>query len=104
MAGPQERTARGSRFSGRAAGTPYVRPALPCPKSRTILQSEVLLAANGDAIMARTLDELVAYLDRLEERAPLDELVAELSELQIKPADVAQHTRFSSRTYMRNLV
>jgi cysteine dioxygenase len=54
--------------------------------------------------MARTLDDLVAYLDSLEQRAPLDELVNELRELEIDCAEVANHIRFSSRTYMRNLV
>jgi cysteine dioxygenase len=55
--------------------------------------------------MARTLDELYDYLDRLDGRPDLDELKAELEELgdgefgQLEP-----HVRFSPKTYARNLV
>ena len=54
--------------------------------------------------MARTLDELFAYLDGLRGRAPLAELVAHLDELDIDCDDVASFLRFSSRGYMRNLI
>src|SRR5262245_60101145 len=54
--------------------------------------------------MARNLEELFDYLDRLEGRAPLHELTAELADLEIELEDVAAHARFSSRAYCRNLV
>ncbi len=54
--------------------------------------------------MARTLDELVSYLDGLQARPPLDELAAQLRELDVDCSELADHIRFSSRTYMRNLV
>ena len=54
--------------------------------------------------MARTLDELFAYLDHLDERAPLEDLTAELRELDIDCEELAEFTRFSDRGYMRNLV
>jgi cysteine dioxygenase len=54
--------------------------------------------------MARSLDELFRYLDRLTDRACLTDLKAELADLEIDLAEVAQHVRFSERTYRRNLV
>lgn len=54
--------------------------------------------------MARTLNELIEYLDGLDDRAPLDELQAELSELEIDDEDLAEFIRFSDRGYQRNLV
>jgi cysteine dioxygenase len=54
--------------------------------------------------MARTLDELFAYLDQLDERAPLEELTCELKELDVNCAELAEFIRFSERGYMRNLV
>jgi cysteine dioxygenase len=54
--------------------------------------------------MAKTLPELITYLEQLEGRAPLAELTHELSELEIDLEEVAEHVRFSSRSYMRNLV
>jgi cysteine dioxygenase len=54
--------------------------------------------------MARNLDELIAYLDQLDERASLDELTSELEDLDIDCDDVAEYVRFSERGYMRNLV
>jgi cysteine dioxygenase len=54
--------------------------------------------------MNRPLDELLDYLDHLEERASLPELTARLARTEISCADVADFTRFSDRGYTRNLV
>lgn len=54
--------------------------------------------------MARTLDDLMRYLDGLRARALLPELVAELSDLDVGCEDLAEHVRFSDRSYARNLV
>lgn len=54
--------------------------------------------------MARTLGELIDYLDRLEGPAPLAELTNEVNALEIDCDDVAEYVRFSDRHYMRNLV
>src|SRR5262245_66062556 len=54
--------------------------------------------------MAKTLNELVAYLDGLEGRAPLQELVAELKELQVECEELSEYVRFSEKQYGRNLV
>jgi cysteine dioxygenase len=54
--------------------------------------------------MAKTLDDLIAYLDGLDGPAPLPELEAELAELEIGLDGLRQHVQFSSRTYRRNLV
>ena len=54
--------------------------------------------------MAKTLNELVAFLDGLEGRAPLQELVAELAELRVGCEELREHVRFSDKQYARNLV
>jgi cysteine dioxygenase len=54
--------------------------------------------------MARTLDELFAFLDHLDERADLDELTSELEDLEIDCSELSEFMRFSDRGYMRNLV
>ena len=54
--------------------------------------------------MAKNLTELFDYLDGLKDRAPLPELVAELSELQLTCDDVREHVLFSEKQYSRNLV
>jgi cysteine dioxygenase len=54
--------------------------------------------------MSHTLAELFDYLDRLETRAPLAELTAELAKTKITTAEVADFIRFSERGYTRNLV
>jgi cysteine dioxygenase len=54
--------------------------------------------------MARNLDDLVRYLDKLTGRASLQQLVAELNELEIDCAQVARFIRFSNQGYTRNLV
>lgn len=54
--------------------------------------------------MPRSLDDLVDYLTRLDGRAPLAELLAQVHKLHIDCADVADWIRFSDRQYMRNLV
>lgn len=53
---------------------------------------------------APTLSDLVAYLDGLSGRAPLDELIELLAQAEIDPDELAPHVRFSSRGYTRNLV
>jgi cysteine dioxygenase len=54
--------------------------------------------------MARTLDDLFCYLDRLRDRAPLDELKAELADFEVGVEELAPHVRYAERTYRRNLV
>jgi cysteine dioxygenase len=54
--------------------------------------------------MARTIQELVDYLDALQDRAPLADLMIELSQLEITWHDVAEFARFSDKSYMRNLL
>ena len=51
-----------------------------------------------------TLPDLIAYLDGLSERAPLDELLDLLACVEVDPADLADHVRFSAQGYTRNLV
>lgn len=53
--------------------------------------------------MAKTLDELIEYLDNLEGRAPLAELMSELRDLQVG-TELDEYMRFSERGYTRNLV
>jgi cysteine dioxygenase len=53
--------------------------------------------------MARTLQELYRYLDSLTDRAPLPQLVAELSDLEVGD-ELVSFFRFSSQGYTRNLV
>jgi cysteine dioxygenase len=50
------------------------------------------------------LGSLFAYLDRLEERAPLAELTAELARTSVSIPEVADSIRFSDRGYTRNLM
>src|SRR5262245_31675226 len=54
--------------------------------------------------MARNLEELFDYLEGLHSQAPLEELKAELADLDIEPEDLATHVKFLPRTYSRNLV
>ena len=54
--------------------------------------------------MAKNLNELCDYLDGLHERAPLQQLNGELSELQLTCDDVREHIQFSEKQYARNLV
>jgi cysteine dioxygenase len=54
--------------------------------------------------MARTLKDLVTYLDGLQARAPLQRLVAELDELRVGCDELREHVRFSDQQYARNLV
>ena len=54
--------------------------------------------------MAKTLDELFDYLDGLDDRADLADLLIELSQLQVRCDDLAEFVRFSSKGYARNLV
>jgi cysteine dioxygenase len=51
-----------------------------------------------------TLADLIAYLDGLSERAPLDDLLDVLAHAEVDPVDLAQHVRFSPQGYTRNLV
>src|SRR4051794_33765345 len=54
--------------------------------------------------MARSLDDLIRYLDALQQRAPLPELLEQLRPLQVEPQELTQHIRFSDQTYRRNLI
>jgi cysteine dioxygenase len=54
--------------------------------------------------MARNLQELISFLEGLEERASLPDLIAELSDLRIDPAEFREHIVFSDKAYARNLV
>src|ERR1700741_2052718 len=54
--------------------------------------------------MSKTLNDLIAFLDGLEERAPLPELVAELKDLRVDCDELGEHVRFSEEQYARNLV
>jgi cysteine dioxygenase len=51
-----------------------------------------------------TLSDLIAYLDGLSGRAPLDELLELLAGTEVDPAVLAEHVRFSTQGYTRNLV
>jgi cysteine dioxygenase len=54
--------------------------------------------------MATTLAELVDYLDHLQERPALADLLIELGQLRISCDDLTGFVRFSNQGYMRNLV
>jgi cysteine dioxygenase len=54
--------------------------------------------------MAKDLNALIAFLDRLQGRAPLEQLVAELEELHVSCDQLCDHVRFSDQQYARNLV
>src|SRR3989442_897801 len=54
--------------------------------------------------MAGTLDKLFSYLDGLRGRPPLGELHERVAALAVTAAEVAEHVRFSDRSYQRNLV
>lgn len=54
--------------------------------------------------MAKSLAQLVEYLERLPQRAPLESLMAELAELTLEVNELQPHLRFSDRVYRRNLV
>jgi cysteine dioxygenase len=54
--------------------------------------------------MTKTLTDLIAFLDSLEERSPLQQLVAELKELRVGCDELREHVRFSDQQYARNLV
>jgi cysteine dioxygenase len=54
--------------------------------------------------MARTLDELFHYLEDLDDRADLADLLIEMSQLQVRCDDLADFVRFSSKGYARNLI
>ena len=51
-----------------------------------------------------TLSDLIAYLDGLSGRAPLDELIEVLTRTEVDRAALVQHVRFSAQGYTRNLV
>ncbi len=51
-----------------------------------------------------TLADLIAYLDGLSGRAPLDELLPLLASVEVDPGQLAEHIRFSTQGYTRNLV
>jgi cysteine dioxygenase len=54
--------------------------------------------------MAKSLDDLFVFLDRLDRRAPLDRLTGLLRELDVDCNDLAEFVLYSDRTYRRNLV
>jgi cysteine dioxygenase len=54
--------------------------------------------------MAKNLNDLVAFLDSLQTRASLQQLVAELAELRVECDELGEHVRFSDKQYARNLV
>jgi cysteine dioxygenase len=54
--------------------------------------------------MATTLEELITFLDGLQQRAPLERLVSELTALQVDCDALREHMRFSEKQYARNLV
>jgi cysteine dioxygenase len=54
--------------------------------------------------MSRNLDDLCQYLEQLDSRADLADLMQRLKQLQIDAKDVANHILFSSQAYARNLV
>jgi cysteine dioxygenase len=51
-----------------------------------------------------SLASLFQYLDELQERAALDDLMAALKQLRFDMADLTNFIRFSSQSYARNLV
>ncbi len=54
--------------------------------------------------MEKTLNDFIAFLDSLHERAPLPQLVAELAELRVDCDELGEHVRFSDQQYARNLL
>src|SRR5207237_889793 len=54
--------------------------------------------------MARTLESLFAYLDSLETRAPLKQLIGVMTDLEVDCDQLASFIHFSERGYARNLV
>ncbi len=54
--------------------------------------------------MAKTLNDLICYLDALEAPPPLAALTRELAELEVDWSALAPHVLFSARAYRRNLV
>ena len=65
------------------------------------LRHTFLLTGHYDG---KNLNDLVAFLDSLQARAPLQELVAELAELRVGCDELREHVRFSDKQYARNLV
>jgi cysteine dioxygenase len=59
---------------------------------------------NVGATMADTLSNLFRFLDRLQQRAPLAQLTAQMEALNIEVEDLAEYMRYSERGYRRNLV
>jgi cysteine dioxygenase len=54
--------------------------------------------------MKPTLDWLYTYLDSLQDRADLDELVAKLGSIDLTADDIAVGIRFADKCYARNLI
>ena len=54
--------------------------------------------------MAKTLDDLFDYLDGLEDRVALPNLIGELKDLEIDADDLREYMQFSDKGYARNLV
>jgi cysteine dioxygenase len=54
--------------------------------------------------MAQPLESLFAYLDGLESRAPLKQLIGVMTDLEVECDELAPFIHFSERGYARNLV
>lgn len=54
--------------------------------------------------MAKTLNDLVAFLNGLRGQAPLPRLIAELEEVDVRPDEIAPFISYSTQTYRRNLM
>ncbi len=54
--------------------------------------------------MAKNLEDLIARLDKLQGRVPLERLTVDLGEMDLDIDELAAHVRFAERTYRRNLL
>src|SRR6266404_554488 len=54
--------------------------------------------------MVKTLRQLIEYLDGLQARASLQDLVSVLAAVEVQCEDVADFVRFSDKGYTRNLI
>lgn len=62
------------------------------------------MVRDGERKMAKNLEDLYRFLDQLEDRVDLADLLIELSQLRVDCSEMADHIRFSERGYARNLV
>ncbi len=54
--------------------------------------------------MTTSLDAMFNYLDQLDDKPTLDDLLAELRRFDVRCDDVLSHVRFGERSYSRNLL